>query len=216
MAITTYGELKTAVANWLARSDLTAFIPDFIRLAEARIHHGSDNPQFPSEPLRIRLMETAVDVTIDAQTEALPTGFLGARRFFINSTPITNLNQVSPTQLYTDFPDGTTGRPVEYTIEGSNFVFGPSPDQTYTGKLLYYKEFTSFSADADTNTLLTTSPGVYLYGALIEAMPFIQDDARLPMWFAMFSAAVNGLQGTNKRDAWSGSIRVVRTDTGNP
>lgn len=216
MTINTYGTLKTAVADYLARSDLTSYIPDFIELARARIHHGSDHPQFPSEPLRIRLMETAADITISAQTAALPSGFLGAKRFYLNSTPISNLNQVSPTQLYVDFPSGTPGRPLEYTIEGGNFVFGPAPDQTYTGKLLYHQEYAAFSDDADTNTLLTASPGVYLYGALVEALPFVQEDARMPMWFAMFSAAIGGLQGTQKRDAWSGSIKVIRSDAGNP
>ena len=37
MAITTYAELKTAVANFLARSDLTDRIPEFISMAEARM-----------------------------------------------------------------------------------------------------------------------------------------------------------------------------------
>ena len=35
MSISTYSELKTAVANFLARTDLTDQIPDFIQLAEA-------------------------------------------------------------------------------------------------------------------------------------------------------------------------------------
>ena len=37
MAIGTYAELQTAVANWLGRDDLTARIPEFIDLAEARL-----------------------------------------------------------------------------------------------------------------------------------------------------------------------------------
>jgi hypothetical protein len=37
MAIGTYAELKTAIANFLARDDLTARIPEFISLAEARM-----------------------------------------------------------------------------------------------------------------------------------------------------------------------------------
>jgi len=37
MAITTYSELKTAVADWLNRSDLTSAIPNFIALAEAQM-----------------------------------------------------------------------------------------------------------------------------------------------------------------------------------
>ena len=36
MAISNYSELKTAIASWLDRTDLTDIIPDFIALAETR------------------------------------------------------------------------------------------------------------------------------------------------------------------------------------
>ena len=47
MAIGTYAELQTAVANWLDRDDLTDRIPEFIALAEAKMNRN----------LRISLME---------------------------------------------------------------------------------------------------------------------------------------------------------------
>jgi hypothetical protein len=37
MSIGSYAELKTAIANFLARDDLTAQIPMFIQLAEGRM-----------------------------------------------------------------------------------------------------------------------------------------------------------------------------------
>jgi hypothetical protein len=37
MAIATYADLQTSIENFLARTDLTAQIPDFIKLAEARM-----------------------------------------------------------------------------------------------------------------------------------------------------------------------------------
>ena len=37
MALSTYSELKTSVADWLNRSDLTSAVPDFISLAEAQV-----------------------------------------------------------------------------------------------------------------------------------------------------------------------------------
>lgn len=36
--INDYATLKTAIASWLARADLTAAIPDFIQLAETRFN----------------------------------------------------------------------------------------------------------------------------------------------------------------------------------
>ena len=40
MSITTYAELKSAIANWLLRDDLTSVIPDFIALAEADMNRA--------------------------------------------------------------------------------------------------------------------------------------------------------------------------------
>ena len=40
MAITTYDELKTSVADFLNRDDLTSVIPDFITMAEADLNRN--------------------------------------------------------------------------------------------------------------------------------------------------------------------------------
>ena len=53
MAITTYAELQTAIANWLARDDLTTYLPDFITLFEAAANRR----------LRVRQMETTATLT---------------------------------------------------------------------------------------------------------------------------------------------------------
>ena len=68
MAITNYTELKTAVANFLARSDLTDRIPEFIALAEARL----------SRELESRSQEKRANATLTANDEfvALPTDFV--------------------------------------------------------------------------------------------------------------------------------------------
>ena len=66
MALSNYSELKSSIANWLNRSDLTTEIAeDFIVLAEK---------DFNSK-LRIRSMVTQTTITIDAETENLPSGF---------------------------------------------------------------------------------------------------------------------------------------------
>ena len=73
MALNTYSGLQASIANFLARSDLGTEIIDFIALAESEINRE----------LRIRPMETTISFTIDAETEALPTGFLGVRSFLL-------------------------------------------------------------------------------------------------------------------------------------
>ena len=52
MAIGTYAELQTAVANWLDRGDLTERVKEFIDLAEARMNRV----------LRLQLM-VSIDTT---------------------------------------------------------------------------------------------------------------------------------------------------------
>ena len=198
MAIGTYAELKTAVANYLTRSDLTSRIPEFIELAEDRIAHD----------LRIRAMETSSDITIDAQTEALPTGFLSMRRLYLNTDPIRRLEFVPPEHFWTIRAATESGQPKVYTIEGENLVFGPSPDSTYTGKALHYKRFTALSADADTNWLLTSARGLYLYGALIESAPYIRNDPRIATWSAMWDNELDRVMKADQRDRFPGDLRT--------
>ena len=62
MALSTYAELKTSVADWLNRSDLTAAIADFVTLAESQIERV----------LRNRNMLTRGTGNITAEYNALP------------------------------------------------------------------------------------------------------------------------------------------------
>lgn len=69
MTISNFSELKTAVDNWLARTDLSTRVPEFIALAEARIHYGSRHQTFSSPPLRLRAMEASVNLIVQAAQE---------------------------------------------------------------------------------------------------------------------------------------------------
>ena len=77
MSISTYSELKTAVANFLARTDLTDQIPDFIQLAEARL----------SRELESRDQEKRANatLTIGDQYIALPTDLREVREVKLNN-----------------------------------------------------------------------------------------------------------------------------------
>jgi len=216
LAISTYADLKTAVQNWLNRSNLTDRIPEFIALAETRIHYGSKEKPFESEPLRIRAMETSQYTTISAQRVELPTGFLQARRFFLSGTPVRKLDMVSTDQFWDTWVSSQGGTPKEFCTEGEEFVFGPTPDAEYTAQLLYYKKFDSLSAGTDTNWLLTNASGAYLYGALIEAHSFTRNDAQAQLCFNKYMGIIDGLNLADKRDRQSGSAWVIKNDSGNP
>jgi hypothetical protein len=189
MAISTFAELKLAVANWLGREELTNRIPEFISMAEDRI----------AKDLRIQAMETTADLTISSQRVSFPTGFLEVRRLYLNSDSEKPLDYFSPSVFWSRSFANETGQPDAFTIEGQEFVFAPSPSSTYTGKLLYYKRFTALSAAADTNWILTNARGILLYGALLEAYIYLEDDAGTSKYAALFDQAVTQANLSDKR-----------------
>jgi hypothetical protein len=219
MSLVTYTDLQSAIGNWLARADLSANIPDFITLAEARIFYGSDDPNFPSPPLRLRAMEQITDPTVyqtvaGTATVALPAGFVEARAVSLNTSPIADLDFVTQKQLNAAWVGTVTGQPKVYTFQGDSLRLGPTPDAAYGVVLSYYKRFDPL-ATTPTNWLMANAPGVYLYAALLEAQPFIMNDQRLPVWASMLGGATRALMLADQRDRWGGAL-MMRSDTGNP
>lgn len=206
MAISNYSELKTAVANWLDRTDLTNRIPEFIALAEARFNRD----------LRIRAMETRSTATVTTRYTGLPGGYLQMRNVQLNTSPVTSLEYLTPEMMDRLWAGSTTGVPVAYTIIGDELQLGPIPDSGYTLEMAYYKKFDALSDAATTNWVISNAPDVYLYGALLEAEPYLKNDARVELWIKAYARAVESLQDADDRDRHSGSAMRVMTESGNP
>ena len=206
MALTNYSELKTAIANWLDRTDLDDRIPEFIQLAEAR--HRRD--------FKIRRMETRVTANTIADTEyySLPNNFVAMRNIQLNTDPKTALEYMTPEQMDRVRGGSTTGKPKAYSIMGNSFQLRPIPDGVYEIEMLYYKYFTALSDSNTTNDMLTYHPDLYLYGALVEAEPYLQNDKRIQVWAGYYDRAKQDLITTNERDRHSGVAPTTRIDYG--
>jgi len=206
MALSTFTELKDAVADWLDRSDLTARIPDFITLAEARI----------SRDLRIRPMEVrSIMYTSSGQKYFnLPGGYLQMRNIQLNTNPTQPLEYITPEMLDRLYGSNTTGKPRAYTLIGDEIQLSPIPDSAYELEMAFYEKFTALgdgtSGTVTTNYLTKNAPDVLLYGALMEAEPFIKNDERLAVWLNGYSNAVDKLQKADQQDRHSGSAMRVR------
>ena len=199
MAITDYATLQAAVANWLHRSDLSAQVPDFIALAEAKL----------SSDLDARPMESQVALTTSAGSGsvALPSDMLEMRRLMLQADVNRPLTYVTPDQLAADYPTGLTGRPAVFAVIGTNLSLAPVPDAEYTLELTYRQRIPALSASNATNWLLAAFPNAYLYGALCAAQPYLMNDARLATFQTLYKEAVNGINGI---DWYSGSTMRVR------
>jgi hypothetical protein len=206
MALATYANLKTSIANWLNRSDLTTEIAeDFIVLTEA---------DFNSK-LRIRKMNTSTSITIDSETESIPTDFLQVRDFFITEGGTKYaLKYITPAQMDQIRGSSTTGMPSAYTILGDNFRFAPKPSSAYTATLNYFAKFSALSDTNTSNYILASHPAIYLYGSLYHAANFLGgvDPQRLQQWQGMYTTAMERLERNDREDQYGNAPLQQRGD----
>ena len=218
MAINTYATLQTAVANWLDRSDLTDRIPEFISLAEARMNRT----------LRLSMMLNVDETTLGGAATliggtrdyALPSGYLQMVDFHLRTSPITTLSYLTPENMNRMWAGSQGGKPLAYTIFADNSTgtpikkvrLGPSPASAYDYSIMFYKKIDALSVSNTTEQMLTDNPDIYLYGALLEAEPFLMNDQRVQLWATAFQESVRALQEQDNKDRHSGSaMRVMNT-----
>ena len=214
MAIASYTDLVTSVQNWsaLTGTAYTDRIDEIIGLCEQRICYGDET--VGNDPLRVRGMEATSDLSISTQSTSLPTGFLESRGLYLNTSVKGAMPYYPPDRFWESVvgAQSTTGQPAIYTIEGDNIVVAPSPDATYTGKLLAYTKPTGLSASNSTNWIITNAPSVYLYGCLLEQAIFDKNDTEIKKQGGLFKGAINSLNTQDRRARYSGSTLTVKTD----
>jgi len=205
MALTDYSSLKTSVASYLARSDLTDQIPDFIRLAEERL----------ARDLRTRkmLVVARANTTASDSTVGLPTDFLEMRDMHLRTTPVQSLTYRSPNAFFAGSRTTDSGKPIDYTILASEIQFAPVPDTAYSVQMLYYAKPQYLSDTNITNAFLANYPDALLYAALGEAEPYLMNDARLQTWAALYDRAITAINTSDQSSEYGGqpmSMSYVR------
>jgi hypothetical protein len=200
MAITTYAELQTAVSNFLARSDVTDRIPEFISLAEARM----------SRELNSRSQEkraTAATISGD-EFISLPTDLRKIRLVKLNLDPVVVLEYAAPKDYYETYASSGGGRPKYYTVIGSEIAVRPVPDSIYTLELIYGEDIDSLSDSNTTNTILSRHPDVYLYGSLSAAYLYLMDETRAAQYDGLFGRAIAEINNNNDKAYYSGTLSM--------
>lgn len=200
MALSTFTELKAAIAGWVNRTDLTSAIPDFIALAEAQI----------SRRLRVRAMIARAEATISTEFFAVPTDFAAPIRLTleIEEDDISVLEFLAP-ERFLEMKQGRpneTGEPEFFTVVGGEIQVLPIPDTSYTAELVYYARVPDLASNS-TNWLLTAHPDVYLYGSLVQSAPYLKNDERVSVWGELY---LQGLADIEKADRVPGG--KLRTD----
>ena len=201
MALDSYANLKTSIADWLNRSDLGNAIPDFITLAEAQLNRE----------LRHYKMHTKATANIETQYSATPTDWLQSIRLHLNNSSKTLLKQTTPEEIakLRDEGDDATGTPEYYTHVGDLIEVYPRPSSSVTGELLYYQSIPALNDANPSNWLLVMSPDLYLYGALLQASPYLQNDERMAVWGTSYQGAINAVMGESDNSRHSaGNLKL--------
>lgn len=167
--IADYATLQQRIASWLARADLATAIPDFIQLAEARL----------SRELRVRQMLATTTGVPDADGRfPLPADYQEAL-----ALATTRNGQMSALDNR------------YFAVDADSIRVSPGWAGDY--EFSYWARIPALSDTAQVNWLIQSEPGAYLYAALEEAAPYLQDDTRVPVWAAKARSIIDGM---NARD----------------
>lgn len=208
MALSTYADLQASVGSWINRADLTAQIPDFITLAEARFNRD----------LRLNAMVKRQAVTATSDYMALPSDWLSHLSVTVtgDSSVAGALDYVPVEEFNRLRQQNLTGTFRFYTIQDSNIVLLPAMSSGSVAlEIFYYARIPALSGTNPTNWLLTRAPDLYLYAALAAAEAYMQNDERLPQWVSAMQAAIDSLKLESERAKYpQGAINARRRTFG--
>lgn len=208
MALSTFSELKTSVANYLNRDDLTSVIPDFITLTENRINRE----------LRSRANVTRVTATTTSGTDLydFPADLIELRSVsYVSGNNKTALAYMTPESGTREYGATANGAPRAYSSLGKVLKLIPTPDAAYTIELIYYNQLASLSDSRTTNNILTEFPALYLYGACLEGAIFLNDSDEITRFDAIFNRTLSDIQQSEEKARYGGNVMTM-TVQGDP
>lgn len=181
LSIANYSQLLTTLAAYAARDDLTSqgFWPLAVQLFEAKANRA----------LRCKDMEGRATASVDTESNepeflSLPSDYQSMRR--VRLSGVTGkprlyyvTSEVMDEKRFSQ--EDATGRPRYFNVTGSELELFPTPDSAYEIEMTYRKLIPALVSNS-TNWLLSSHPDAYLYGSLLEAEPYMKNDARVQLW----------------------------------
>ena len=191
MALSTYSEIKSTIADYLNRADLTAVLPSFVTLAESKFNRE----------LRTRDMLTRVQTTSDDEYVSLPTDFLQHYSLELDAASAQPpMDYIGPQEAKVlKAQNRTASTTYYYTVIDGAFEIIPAPGSDLDLRMVYYAKIPALSDSNTTNWLLTKSPDLYLYSALLEASPYLKDDDRVQLWAAARQQVMDAMNLESER-----------------
>jgi len=203
--ITSYSTLKTVLKQWLYnRTDLN--LSQFIANAENKFRRDR----------RVRSLQYRSDFQASADGVSLPADYKSLVGLYHNgSSYYGELDNTTPGML-SELKGryGSSGIPKWFSIVDSKIYFAPVPDTTYTLAMAYWRGIEALSDSNPTNWLLEYDPDIYLYGALVESAPYLEDDPRIAVWKEELNERLDQLDKYTQAAEFSGSLKRQFTPIG--
>jgi hypothetical protein len=190
-AVMTYDSLVADISSYLERTDQATLekIPTFIMLAEQVIAAeikflGNLTPMQSNlvtgqavvdKPARWH-KTVSMNVTVGGVRQPV---FLRKYEYLREYWP--NPTQTDSPKFYADY---------DYT----HWLIAPTPDDDYAFEVLYYERIQPLDSSNQTNWFTIYAPQALLYGTLLQAMPFLKNDERIPMWQAQYDKIMQVLK----------------------
>jgi hypothetical protein len=100
---------------------------------------------------------------------------------------------------------------LNYTVLATTLKLAPIPDSNYTLSLVYSAAPAYLSDTNTSNTFMVTCPDLLLYASLLEAEPYLMNDARINTWGTMFDRAMSSLTRSDEKGQYSGVPLAMQT-----
>lgn len=156
-------------------------------------------------------MEKALSGATSSGVFALPADYLEVKNLRTVGAPDRQLDRTSVFDLYSLYPrNGYTGQPYAFARDGTNLVFGPTPDADYTLAGTYYAKLPALSGTNTSNWLITDVPDLILAATMKEAAAYTMDAEAVQYWEDRYQTYKGQVQGQDDREWFSGSPPVAR------
>lgn len=213
MSFASYAELVDTICKWANRDDddFVTRVPDFIRLAEARM-------QRDLRPFSTRITNFSLPISATTgragpypslagivQVEHVGLVVHDGNIAFSPAMALVHETEADVLEWHAQTP--RTGRPTRYTISGQDILVYPFPDvpKDSLGVDSFYKVVLTMvgpslsfavpvtSGNFSFNPIVRDHPDLYLYGALVSAEPYLAHDERLPLWEKLFADTISAV-----------------------
>ena len=195
-----YSKLKEVIADWANRGDLESQIPVFIELTEARLKRDLRD--------KVRMTQRA-EAMVYGEYFPLPCNWVETVKVIADGRilRLADSFNIERVELYSG--------PKYYRHSGDQLQLLPATDVSESDPIRFEMEYLEFpeplSEQNQSNWVLNTYPDLYIYGAMLQVAPYLQDDARIQIWERAYGEAVSAANVASVKAAGSGSaLRLQR------